>query len=941
MHKYKNVWVILSLACLKLLFFIPLSSEAQSATSEPDETCFALLVDVSEYKDSGIPPLKSKGRGMDEIRDSLRSTGGYPDKQMYLVSLEKATREGIIESLTMAINRIKAQENARFFFYLRGRYIKMQNESYLLPYDARIGATSTYIRMSELSNIWDKIALTKGTKAYIWATWDLSYQGEEDFTSQLAGILANERTDADGDRNITFNEIDNRRKQISIRASEPQVFTNINTNTEASLIRLPSVLEVNSQPSGAIVLIDNMDKGVTPARIMGLAQGEHRLSVKKELYRQSEERIFSLNSTRGQKINIATFQLIPIRISGSVLDSNQNPVTYAEVWIDGTEHRQKVGDDGRFVFDNKGLLDSLELGKPYSVIVRSLDGMFSGKASFIFKGMEDISLNIPVVQKDWLGLAQERFAQNDNKGVLEVLDGMLRMPGAINEDRFRSIPKPLVSLFIDGLKKRIESEPDNLKFQYTLAILSDIVGDPDSAKKHWEKVKKVAPRESDEYSRAVARIKQLSLIKQPWVVAIIYIGVFVFLAGLGFGVRELVKWARFRKFRDIPNPYIAGKPISEPKMFFGREDIFSFIKDKFSRDTKDITIVLHGGRRTGKTSILYQIANGRLGQDFVPVFIDMQEMAGVDAHDFFRSIAQKVSQIHKASVDAPGNDRVELEELLKNLEDKSKSAYQSFNKYITAVASMLKDKHLIFLIDEYEILERKVNDGDLSDEIFTYLRHLMQNINNLAFIFSGSQEFGHRKRKEWSLMFNMAQSKEVSFLSYENAIALITKPVKDYVRYDNKSIERILRLTAAHPYFTQALCQQIIEELNEKQQNKVNIEQVQLACRDIVENAPFHLSFVWGELSNDEKILIAIMSEIIQDGMSYISPDDIMSKMPTYQLKYDLAAINKTLAQLMEEHLVEKKPQSELYRFQMDLIREWIRVEHPIWGVLREVSKNE
>ncbi|MBM3212359.1 hypothetical protein FJZ33_09070 [Candidatus Poribacteria bacterium] len=60
--------------------------------------------------------------------------------------------------------------------------------------------------------------------------------------------------------------------------------------------------------------------------------------------------------------------------------------------------------------------------------------------------------------------------------------------------------------------------------------------------------------------------------------------------------------------------------------------------------------------------------------------------------------------------------------------------------------------------------------------------------------------------------------------------------------------------------------------------------------------------------------------------------------MPSYKIEYDLSAFNKALAQLIEDHLIEKKTQSDQYRFRMDLVREWIRVEHPIWGVLREVK---
>lgn len=54
---------------------------------------------------------------------------------------------------------------------------------------------------------------------------------------------------------------------------------------------------------------------------------------------------------------------------------------------------------------------------------------------------------------------------------------------------------------------------------------------------------------------------------------------------VGFYIRS-----RIGEFQEIPNPYIAGKPISEREMFFGREDIFDFIKDKFGRSAKDITV---------------------------------------------------------------------------------------------------------------------------------------------------------------------------------------------------------------------------------------------------------------------------------------------------------------------------------------------------------------
>ena len=49
------------------------------------------------------------------------------------------------------------------------------------------------------------------------------------------------------------------------------------------------------------------------------------------------------------------------------------------------------------------------------------------------------------------------------------------------------------------------------------------------------------------------------------------------------------------------NPYIAGNPITGSEMFFGRQDVFRFIRETLVGRYQDNAIVLYGGRRTGKT----------------------------------------------------------------------------------------------------------------------------------------------------------------------------------------------------------------------------------------------------------------------------------------------------------------------------------------------------
>ncbi len=56
---------------------------------------------------------------------------------------------------------------------------------------------------------------------------------------------------------------------------------------------------------------------------------------------------------------------------------------------------------------------------------------------------------------------------------------------------------------------------------------------------------------------------------------------------------------------DIINPYIAGNPVTGSEMFFGREDVFEFVRQNLIGRHHDSAIVLYGQRRTGKTSVVF------------------------------------------------------------------------------------------------------------------------------------------------------------------------------------------------------------------------------------------------------------------------------------------------------------------------------------------------
>ena len=86
-------------------------------------------------------------------------------------------------------------------------------------------------------------------------------------------------------------------------------------------------------------------------------------------------------------------------------------------------------------------------------------------------------------------------------------------------------------------------------------------------------------------------------------------------------------------------------------MFRGREDVLDFVLKNISGSYQDRPILLHGQRRTGKTSVLYQLRDHRLPEDYIPVYIDMQGLAPAIRNDG-DLLAEMAYQIGRAAAPA-------------------------------------------------------------------------------------------------------------------------------------------------------------------------------------------------------------------------------------------------------------------------------------------------
>jgi tetratricopeptide (TPR) repeat protein len=288
------------------------------------------------------------------------------------------------------------------------------------------------------------------------------------------------------------------------------------------------------------------------------------------------------------------------------------------------------------------------------------------------------------------------------------------------------------------------------------------------------------------------------------------------LVGLGWGAQRL---RRRRAFRQRFNPYIAGAPVLDDDMFYGREKLTARMLSTLHRNSLMIT----GERRIGKTTFLHHLrrvlAVDQAGEwRFFPVFVDLQ---GVPEESFFHAIMAEVVETLDVSDATRASLRFEPEPEGYDARDFAHDLQQ-----VIAELKARTDRkvRLAFLIDEVDVLNQ------YSDTVNQRLRGIFMKSfsENLVAVMSG---VGIRRRwkSEVSPWYNFFDEIELTPFSREEAEALVREPVAGIFRWQAQAVERVLELSQLKPYLVQKLCAHSVNHMLEHGRSTIRLEDVEAA----------------------------------------------------------------------------------------------------------------
>ena len=118
---------------------------------------------------------------------------------------------------------------------------------------------------------------------------------------------------------------------------------------------------------------------------------------------------------------------------------------------------------------------------------------------------------------------------------------------------------------------------------------------------------------------------------------------------------------------------------------------------------------------------------------------------------------------------------------------------------------------LVLMLDEFDKLQEGIDNGVTSPQVPENIRSLIQTYPKFSAILTGSRRLKRLREEYWSALYGLGTSIPVTALDEDSARKVVTEPVRDRLAYSQEAVDRVVAVTARHPYLMQCLCNRIFD----------------------------------------------------------------------------------------------------------------------------------
>ncbi|MCL4294220.1 MAG: HD domain-containing protein [Anaerolineae bacterium] len=378
------------------------------------------------------------------------------------------------------------------------------------------------------------------------------------------------------------------------------------------------------------------------------------------------------------------------------------------------------------------------------------------------------------------------------------------------------------------------------------------------------------------------------------------------------------------------NPYTLA-PVSGNRFYGRRAELRELVNNlRYVRPGE--AVLFWGPRRVGKTSLLLEFQRTVMsGEDYLPVFIDMQRLSGSNTtrllFDIMRAIAQDK---HNSDITIPTFTRIKRDPL---------GYFRSFVENTLA----LYGKHIVLILDEFQILSGLKEEQITLSDVNRYFRSLIQHRSGMSIIFSGGGVLDNLlQQANTSSLLEVTRNQRIGCLTREEARQLIVEPVKR-VKYDSSVVERLLDLTAGHPYYLQLLCGELVT-CTDQENNIIKNEHLNRLLSDwLPDQGEQFFGHLWGSDSGIDRIT-QNWNKIVLTAIAFNANENHWVNFSRVADNGVTKVINETILWQVLQNLVKMETLETKdnihYRIKVELFEHWLQENYAIQRVVKEMGDN-
>ncbi len=371
------------------------------------------------------------------------------------------------------------------------------------------------------------------------------------------------------------------------------------------------------------------------------------------------------------------------------------------------------------------------------------------------------------------------------------------------------------------------------------------------------------------------------------------------------------------------NPYHPNQPTADPAAFFGRADVFAFIRQSLVAGHRPQTIALIGQPGMGKTSTLLQVPH-QVEARFLVAYVDLHEIRLEDAGALFVAMADSA----RTAFEAGGVSTYRLPPLP---EDPELDVQKWFSEtYLEVMLSALRrNRRLLFLLDNTSVLLNAIDRRDLPGDFGATLSRLIAGDERFDILFAVDAQDEYRLEAFEPLTDPMLH-KRLDLLDDAAATALIRTPAAPFYALQPEAVEGILSMAGGHPYLQHVL-NGLLWELSSARGHSepISLADVSAVISQAVEEADSVLRLAWEHATDNERLALSALTALTKANHGLPVPHDAIRAWVIRESDTppDATALAAALRRL-EYREALKGTATGTYTFTTGLYHQWLLL-HP------------